>query len=43
MDAHKQLLIANGEDKTDSVESYRFESGKCRIKYYNFSKIYIIM
>ncbi len=40
MDAHKQLLIANGEDKTDSVESYRFESGKCRIKYYNFSKIY---
>lgn len=40
MDAHKQLLIANGEDKTDSVESYRFESGKCRIKYYNFNKIY---
>lgn len=40
MDAHKQLLIANGEDKTDSVVSYRFEGGKCYIQYSNAFKVY---
>lgn len=40
MDAHKQLLIANGEDKTDSVVAYRFEGGKCYIQYSNASKVY---
>jgi len=40
MDAHKQLLIANGEDKTDSVVSYQFESGKCHVQYSNASKVY---
>ena len=40
MDAHKQLLIANGEDKTDSVVSYHFENGKCQIQYANVAKIY---
>ena len=40
MDAHKQLLIANGEDKTDSVISFQFEDGKCHIQYSNASKVY---
>lgn len=40
MDAHKQLIIANGEDKTDSVMSYHFENGKCQIQYSNVAKIY---
>lgn len=40
MDAHKQLLIANGEDKTDSVISFQFEGGKCRVRYSNASKVY---
>lgn len=40
MDAHKQLLIANGEDKTDSVVFFRFEGGKCHIQYSNTSKVY---
>lgn len=40
MDAHKQLLIANGEDKTDSVMSFQFEDGKCHVQYSNASKVY---
>lgn len=40
MDAHKQLLIANGEDKTDSVISFQFEGGKCHVKYSNTPKVY---
>ena len=40
MDAHKQLFIANGEDKTDSVVSFRFEGGKCYVQYSNSPKIY---
>lgn len=40
MDAHKQLLIANGEDKTDSVVSFRFEGGKCHVQYSNVAKVY---
>lgn len=40
MDAHKQLLIANGEDKTDSVISFEFEGGKCHVQYSNASKVY---
>lgn len=40
MDAHKQLLIANGEDKTDSVISFQFEGGKCHVQYSNVSKVY---
>ncbi len=40
MDAHKQLLIANGEDKTDSVISFRFEGGKCHVQYSNAPKVY---
>lgn len=40
MDAHKQLLIANGEDKTDSVISFQFEGGKCHVQYSNASKVY---
>lgn len=40
MDAHKQLLIANGEDKTDSVISFQFEGGKCHVQYSNAAKVY---
>lgn len=40
MDAHKQLLIANGEDKTDSVVFFRFEGGKCHVQYSNTPKVY---
>lgn len=40
MDAHKQLLIANGQDKTDSVISYRFEGDKCQVRYSNTAKPY---
>lgn len=40
MDAHKQLLIANGEDKTDSVIFFRFEGSKCYVQYSNSPKIY---
>lgn len=40
MDAHKQLFIANGEDKTDSVISYQFDGEKCRVMYENSSKVY---
>lgn len=40
MDAHKQLLIANGKDKTDSVVSYRFEGGKCYVRYASSGREY---
>ncbi len=40
MDGHKQLLIAKGEDKTDFVVSYRFEGGKCYVRYSNASTEY---
>lgn len=40
MNAHKQLLIANGEDKTDSVISFQFEGGKCHVQYSNAAKVY---
>lgn len=40
MDAHKQLLIANGRDTTDSVVSYRFEGGKCHVRYASSEKEY---
>lgn len=40
MDAHKQLLIANGVDKTDSVEWYEFEGGKCHVQYAGSDNVY---
>ena len=40
MDSHKQLLIANGQDKTDSVVSCSFEGNKYKIQYSNSSKVY---
>ena len=40
MDARKRLLIANGVDKTDSVLSYHYENGKCKIQYCDSPIIY---
>lgn len=40
MDAHKNLLIAYGEDKTDSVVSFQFEGGKCHVQYLNAPTVY---
>lgn len=40
MDAHKQLLIANGADKTDSVEWYEFEGDKCHVQYVGAGQVY---
>ena len=33
MDAHKNLIIIKGEDRTDSVADFRFAGGKCEIVY----------
>lgn len=40
MDASEKLIIINGEDKTDSVASFRFCGGKCEIVFVNFSRVY---
>ncbi len=40
MDGHERLLIIKGEDKTDSVASYRFEGGKCHVRYSNAPREY---
>ncbi len=40
MDARKRLLISNGVDKTDSVLSYHYENGKCKIQYCDSPIIY---
>lgn len=37
---HEQLLIANGVDITDSVQSYYFQYGKFHIKFINTNKVY---
>lgn len=40
MEVLNQLVIVNGEDKTESIHSYKFENGKCTILYYGGSKPY---
>lgn len=40
MNVHKYLIIVKGADRTDSVESYNFENGKCYIKFFNNENIY---
>lgn len=40
MDASKQLIIVNGEDKTDSIVSYLHHGNKCDVVYNNSSRIY---
>ena len=33
MDGQKYLLLINGQDKTDSVASYRFQDDLCEVVY----------
>ncbi len=40
MDPRKHMLIINGEDKTESVQSFSFSNGKCDVVFKNSPKIY---
>lgn len=33
MDSKKYMLLINGQDKTDSVASFRFQDGMCEVVY----------
>ena len=33
MDSKKYMLLINGQDKTDSVASFRFQDGMCDVVY----------
>ncbi len=34
------MLLVNGQDKTDSVASFRFQNGMCEVIYTNSPKAY---
>ena len=38
MDSRKNMLLVNGQDKTDSVASFRFQDGMCEVIYANSPK-----
>ena len=40
MDSRKYMLLINGQDKTDSVASFRFQDGMCEVVYANSPKAY---
>ncbi len=40
MDARKELVIVNGEDKTDAIVSYTFFGNKCEVVYNNSPRRY---
>lgn len=40
MDAHNQLVIVNGKDKTDAIVSYQFRGDKCDIVYGSSPRVY---
>lgn len=40
MDSRKYMLMVNGQDKTDSVASFRFEDGMCEVVYASSPKHY---
>ena len=40
MNASKIIVLINGEDKTDSVASYRYVQDKCEVVYENFARVY---
>ena len=40
MDSRKYMLLINGQDKTDSVASFRFQEGMCEVVYTTSPKTY---
>lgn len=40
MDSEKYMLLVNGQDKTDSVASFRFQGGMCEVVYSSSPKPY---
>ena len=40
MDSKKYMLLINGQDKTDSVASFRFQDGMCEVVYTTSPKTY---
>lgn len=40
MDSKKYMLLVNGQDKTDSVASFRFQDGMCELVYTSSPKTY---
>ena len=40
MDPSKQLIIVNEKDKTESIVSFRFYSGKCDVVFNNSPRVY---
>lgn len=40
MDGKKYMLLINGQDKTDSVASFRFQDGMCEVVYNSSPKLY---
>ena len=40
MDSPKYMLLINGQDKTDSVASFRFQDGMCEVVYASSPKAY---
>ena len=40
MDSRKYMLLVNGQDKTDSVASFRFQDGMCEVVYASSPKHY---
>ena len=40
MNSNKQIIVVNGKDRTDSIESYQFTGGKCNVVYSNSPRVY---
>lgn len=40
MDSRNYLLLINGRDKTDSVDSFKFQDGMCEVSYTGSPKVY---
>ena len=40
MTPRKQIIVVNGKDRTDSIESYQFAGEKCNVVYSNSPRVY---
>ena len=40
MDGRKYMILINGQDKTDSVASFRFQNGMCEVVYATSPRVY---
>ena len=40
MEGKEHLILINGQDKTDSVASFRFQDGMCEVVFAGSPKVY---